>query len=142
MGNLRVVVIIEHPTDKRLHVSQRAIDKKRYPGLFNLGVESAIDSGEAYIEAGQRRLREVGITPQGPTLSNPLFEFVFNNGKYSGRQVVYHEKHPYLINPGKEFQWKGWMTKEEIDDLYTKSRLCPDTSVIYERFREEFYGKI
>ena len=42
MGNLRVVVIIEHPTDKRLHVSQRAIGKKRYPGLFNLGVESAI----------------------------------------------------------------------------------------------------
>lgn len=137
MSNVRVLAIIEHP-DKRLYVSQRAESKRRYRGLFGLGIEKAIEPGEARMESIQRRLRKVGITSE----PNYLFEFVFNSDKRNATQVVYHIRSSNLVDPGREFQWKDWMNLVQIDELLTQGKLCPDTAIIYLRFKEEFYGKL
>mgnify|MGYP001585329843 FL=1 len=60
MSSLRIVTILEN-NDRKLYVSQRHIYKKRYPGLFGLGVDRIIETGESYTECAQSRLKNQSL---------------------------------------------------------------------------------
>ena len=83
MSSLRVVTILENP-DRRLYVCQRHIYKKRYPGLFGLGIDGTINEGESRTEAAQRILKGLNVS----STPNYLFDFVFSKGKSRFSEIV------------------------------------------------------
>lgn len=138
MDNIAIIIV---QCLEELYVHQRSNSKKTYPGLYGLSAGGKVNDGESPMMAAKRELKEeLGIEKN----VQRLFDFVFINGHY--RVNVYRtmldEEERKKIVPCSEFQWTGWMTIQEIDErLLKEDKLCPDTRIVYERFKREFYLK-
>lgn len=135
MDNIAIVIV---QCFEELYVHQRSDDKETFPGLYGLGAGGKVRDGEAPMLAAKRELKEeLGIEE---TVQR-LFDFIFTRGHY--RVNVYRtmldDKSKKIIPSTKEFKWAGWMKVPEIDkELLAKDKFCPDTRIVYERFKREF----
>jgi len=130
----KVVVIVQNSLGK-LFVHQRGAKKKTFPLLYGLGAGGCINPGETPHQAAERELREeLGIKAKPKS----LFNIYFKSKNLSHEVHVFYVKYDTILKSSKEFQWSGWLDITEVDKLARGNKLCPDTKLLYEKWREEY----
>lgn len=126
------VVIIVQNSSGQLFVHQRSADKEIFPSLYGLGAGGHVEPKESPIQAAQRELREeLGLDIK----VEPLFSIDFESDKIKHIVHVFKTKHDGEVKPCKEFQRSGWMNIEQINQLAANNKLCPDTKILYEKWK-------
>jgi 8-oxo-dGTP pyrophosphatase MutT (NUDIX family) len=117
-------------------VHQRLPTKETFPNKYGLGAGGYVDSSESPNMAAQRELREeTGL--QTPIQYVCTLEFDAPDFHQISHLFVTEGDGP-IRNDETEWQWSGWMSKAEVDDLLRESKLCTDTAALYERYVSEF----
>lgn len=132
------VIVVQNSFD-HLFVHQRKDDKRVYPLLYGLGAGGKVDKGETPRVAAIRELSEE-LRLDVSELED-LFSFEFDG--FSGLSYNVNVFRTYcngeIVPCEREFQWSGWMEISGIDNLMHEGKLCPDTKVLYEKFKRDFY---
>lgn len=132
-----VAAIILRRETGELFVHQRTAERRTYPNLYGLGAGGKCDPGETPQQAATRELREETSISGDPI---PLFAFDFSDNLVSYRMHVFElVTEEEVVFDAREWQSGCWMIPEEIDALDEQEKLCPDTSIFYNRYIEEFY---
>lgn len=129
-----IVVVIIKDIQGNFFVHQRANDKKTFPNLYGLGVGGHIKNKEGHKKAARRELKEeAGLS----TPINYLFSIKYQPTAGSPYNIfVYGSLTDQMISTYvKEWQWSGWMHKDEIDKLQDNEELCPDTAIFYQEYK-------
>lgn len=136
MKNIAVIFIQDD--EGKFFVHQRLSSKKTFPNKYGIGAGGHIEEGEEVFAAAKRELfEETGLTtlPQyvctmdfdTPEMNQTVhLHFVQNNGP--------------LHTDQSEWQWSGWMAREEVDLLLMEGKLCPDTGVLYQKYLSQQQG--
>lgn len=141
MDTSEIVVVIIRDKDDRFFVHQRANHKKTFPNLYGLGIGGHIKQGERHKEAAKRELKEeAGLE----TTMKFLFPIRYQPPSGSPYNIYVYETFAQeniavLI---KEWQWSGWMNKNEVDGLQAGRKLCPDTAIFYQKYKLQSPCKI
>lgn len=130
-----VAIIIIRDLDGNFFVHRRNKAKKLFPGKYGLGAGGRLEENELPLVTAQRELmEETGLTEK----VKPLFDI-----DYSGDSVTHavHVNevtitHRNIPNHDIEWDWSGWMSKKEIDDLIKQNELMPDTVKLYRKYLE------
>src|SRR4051812_14979592 len=126
MDTINIATIIIRNTAGQFYAHQRSSTKRTFPDLYGLGAGGHIQDNETPNQAAKRELLEETGVDAEPTF---LFSFSFEaeHGPYT---VHVHEVISDAdINPDKEeWQWSGWLSQEEVDDLVKQGKLMPDTA--------------
>ena len=95
-----------------------------------------MESDEKPEETAKRELKEeLGIiaTPKF------LFSFPFSYADFGGSRqhvlYIFHVVYAGLVMNCEEFQWSGWKTKEQVNELAASGLMCPDTKVAWQQFK-------
>jgi len=135
--NKKLAVIIIRNSQEQLFVHQRSENKKPFPLLYGLGAGGKFEDGETPEQAASRELEEeLGLKNDIQFLFN--FDFESNEATHTIYvfQMLYDEK--IEIREEHKFQWSGWLTISEVDQLAKDKKLCPDTEILYRRWKEEY----
>jgi 8-oxo-dGTP pyrophosphatase MutT (NUDIX family) len=129
------VVIIVQNSSGQLFVHQRSADRDIFPLLYGLGAGGHVESGESPIQAAKRELKEeLDIEIE----LEPLFSINFESDELKHIVHVFQAPYDGKVKSCKEFKWSGWMNIEEVDQLAEDNKLCPDTKVLYEKWKNEY----
>ena len=129
------VVIIVQNSSGQLFVHQRSADKKMFPLLYGLGAGGHVEPKESPTQAAKRELKEeLDIDSK----IKPLFNIDFESDEIKHTIHVFEVSYDGEIKQCKEFKWSGWMNIEQVDQLANNNKLCPDTKVLYEKWRNEY----
>ncbi len=134
MERKQIAVIFIKNSEGDFFVHQRLSSKKSFPNKYGIGAGGHIESGEEPLEAAQRELfEETGLTSS--------LEFVdaidFQTPEMDQIDHLFLTINNESIETDKtEWQWSGWMTKENVEKLYIENKLCPDTAVLWHRYLE------
>ncbi|MDO8513294.1 MAG: NUDIX domain-containing protein [bacterium] len=136
MAKLRIVVVIIRNNQGQYFVHQRRLDKESCPDGYALGIGGRIEQDEDIHTAAKRELKEEsGIV-------KPV-KFLFSlDMNYIGMDEIIHVF--YLSNDAEiknhdiEWQWSGWMTQKEVDELVENGKLCPDTAEYYTKYKSKY----
>jgi mutator protein MutT len=129
------VVIIVQNSSGQLFVHQRSADRKMFPLLYGLGAGGHVEPKESPAQAAKRELKEeLNLN----TKVEPLFSIDFESDKIKHTIHVFKVSYDGEIKQCKEFKWSGWMNIEQVDQLVANNKLCPDTKVLYEKWRNEY----
>jgi len=131
-----IAIIIVQDSGGQLFVHQRQADKKVFPSLYGLGAGGKVDGDEKPEQAAVRELREeLSVDKKVES----LFSFPFTQHVVSYDVHVFRVMHDGELKPCKrEFQWWGWMNRQETDQLVARNLFCPDTKIVYERLLKEY----
>ena len=130
-----IIIIIVQNLSQELFVHQRSANKKMFPLFYGLGAGGYIESGEAPAQAAKRELKEeLDIDNE----VEPLFSFHFASKEVTHNVHVFKTMYDGDLTPSVEFQWSGWMSLREVDRLATENKLCPDTKVLYEKWKGKY----
>ncbi|MDO8660271.1 MAG: NUDIX domain-containing protein [Candidatus Woesearchaeota archaeon] len=134
-----VVIIVVQNSQKQFLVHQRSSKKKISPSLWGLGAGGRIEPNEKPQAAAKRELMEELQIDAEPKF---LFTFPFDYTPYgsgtNGHTHIFHVVYNGTPTSCDEFQWTGWMNKEEIDTLSKENKMCPDTKIAWEKLKQEF----
>jgi len=132
----RIATIIVRDTEGDFYVHQRRADKKTFPSFYGLGAGGHIEDNETPLEGACRELfEETGL--KGEIKQFFDFEYSDDNDSYP----VYAFETTTTEKPDvaeDEWQWCGWMNKDEVDILLDDGKLCPDTAIYYKEYRTKF----
>lgn len=132
-----MVVIIVQNSLGSLFVHQRSVDKKIFPSFFGLGAGGHIEQGETPNQAANRELQEeLGINNKVES----LFSIDFKSDDVEHTVHVFKVLHNGNVKPCKEFQWSGWLNIEKVDQIANDDKLCPDTKILYEKWKALYKG--
>ena len=132
------VVIIVMNSSGQFFVTQRNKDKELFPSMYGLGAGGKVDSDENPINAAKRELREeLDLVSE----VKELFSFDFHYGELSHKVHVFRTLFDGNPVPCNEFQWSGWMDIPKVDMLSEEEKLCPDTKILYEKFKQGLIRK-
>jgi 8-oxo-dGTP pyrophosphatase MutT (NUDIX family) len=128
----RIAVVIITNKEGKLFVHQRRSDKKTFPDLYGLGAGGHIEEGETPEVGATRELfEETGLQ----TPIKKLFSIEYKGSEEAYPVEVFEtitDESPRHME--SEWQWSGWMTTEEIDELLQKHKLCSDTAIFYQKY--------
>lgn len=131
------VAIIIQDSGGRLFVHRRSGDKRLFPSLYALGAGGHVEPGEAPEEAARRELREELSIDRAP---ERLFSIRYESPELAHTVHVFFLRHGGELSGCGEFQWSGWMAREEVDRLAEGGRMCPDTRMFYEKWKDGTTG--
>lgn len=132
---VRAASIIIRDKNGNFFIHQRNSCKKLFPNLFGIGAGGHIENGETIKEAAERELfEETGLK----TSLKYLFKVNYKSESYMSEMNVFETvtEIKELNTDNGEWQWSGWMKKEEVDKLFEDKKLCPDTAMFYEKYQE------
>jgi 8-oxo-dGTP pyrophosphatase MutT (NUDIX family) len=130
MEIMKGVIIIIRNVKNQYFVHQRNNNKKISPNLFGLGAGGHIEEGETNDKAAKRELfEETGLE----TELIFLFHKTYVGKEFTNEIDVFETKTDLkkLETDNGEWQWCGWMNKNEVDTLFKENKLCPDTAEVY-----------
>lgn len=128
-------IIIIRNNEGLFFVHQRKDNKKIFPNLYGLGAGGHIEDGEDKFTAAKRELfEETGLK----TELKYLFSIKYENKEFVNEMDIFETtiNKEKLKTENGEWQWDGWMTKNEVDVLLKENKLCPDTAIFYKRYKE------
>ncbi len=127
---MEAAIIIVQNSEGKLYVHRRSPNKKRFPNLYGVGAGGKIEEKETPIQAATRELKEeLGFESE--------LIFLFSITYEDWIEHVFLTRYEGEITPCKdEFTWSGWMEVKEVDKLANEVKLCPDTQIFYQKFRE------
>lgn len=131
-----VAIMIIRDKDGNFFIHRRNKGKKLFPGKYGLGAGGRLEPDEDPIVAAQRELQEeTGLTEK----VKPLFDIAYADETVTHTIHVNEVTidHHNIQNHDEEWDWSGWMTKEEVDKLATDEELMPDTIQLYRRYLTE-----
>lgn len=135
MDIVRAASIIIRDKKGSFFIHQRNGSKKNFPNLFGIGAGGHIEDGETTKEAAERELfEETGLK----TSLRYLFKVNYKSESYMSEMNVFETTTEIkeLNTDNGEWQWSGWMKKEEVDKLFEDKKLCPDTAMFYKKYQE------
>jgi 8-oxo-dGTP pyrophosphatase MutT (NUDIX family) len=136
MEKPEVAIIFIRNTRGDFFVHQRLVTKETFPNKYGIGAGGYPDSSESPSMAAQRELREeTGL--QTPIEYVCTLEFDDPDFQQISHLFVTEGDGP-IRNDATEWQWSGWMSKTEVDDLLSENKLCTDTAALYQRYAFEF----
>jgi len=134
-----IAIIVVQNSRGQLFVHQRKDDKDVFPSRYGLGAGGKVNEGETPVQAAIRELREELLVEKTTKTLESLFSFPFTHPQASYDVHVFRAMHDGELTPCKrEFQWSGWMTRQETDQLSEKNLFCPDTKIAYERLKRDY----
>lgn len=130
-----VVVVVIRREDGFFFVHQRRADKETFPLRYGLGAGGRVESSEDSAAAAARELaEETGLT----TPLEHLFDFRHEDGDVERNLHVYETIVPsgttIPADDNGEWNWCGWLSPSEVEDLREAGKLCPDTASLIERY--------
>jgi len=138
MDTSKIAVVIIKNKQGDFFVHQRAKNKKTFPNLYGLGIGGHIRNDESHEEAAKRELKEeAGLkTPINylfsikyqPTVGPEYYIYIYET--LTGQKIPTHTE---------EWQWSGWKSKNELDELQNDKKLCPDTAIFYQKYKSLKY---
>ena len=131
-----IIVVIENP-DGMLLVHQRTLIKRKYAGLFGVGINARIQAGESNEDAVEKKLRSLIIS----TMPEYLFLCHVTTPTTREHAEVYRMVKETLLPSDRNMQKTEWMSVEQINDLEKRLLLCPLTTAFYPTFRDKYYIK-
>ena len=135
---MEVAAIILRRETGELFVHQRASDRRMFPDLYGLGAGGKVNKGETPAEAAKRELTEETGIVADPI---PLFSFDFSSELASYRMHIFEViTDQEVVIDAREWQSGSWMNTDGVDALDEWQKLCPDTSIFYKRYRDEYYS--
>ena len=114
-------------------VHQRNNNKKTFPNLYGLGAGGHIEENETKEMAAKRELfEETGLG----TKLKYLFQITYESKDFTNEMEVFETEIDLekLETENGEWQWSGWMEKEEVYKLFEDKKLCPDTAMFYKKY--------
>jgi 8-oxo-dGTP pyrophosphatase MutT (NUDIX family) len=132
MQKKQIVVIFIKNSTGDFSVHQRLSTKKSFPNKFGIGAGGHVEEGEELSVAAVRELKEE------TKLSVPV-KYLFSEDfdmpeiNQTSHLFIAETDEPIEIDES-EWQWSGWMKKEEVDELYEEDKLCIDTGVLYQAY--------
>jgi len=126
-------IIIIRNKEGLFFVHQRNSDKKTFPNLYGLGAGGHIEENETSKMAAKRELfEETGLK----TELKYLFQVTYESKDFTNEMEVFETETDLekLETENGEWQWAGWMKKEEVDNLVKENKLCPDTAEVYKKY--------
>ena len=136
MAKPEVAIVFIRNTKEDFFVHQRLATKETFPNKYGLGAGGYVDEGETPTMAAQRELfEETGL--ETPVRHVCRLEFDDPDFQQTSHLFVTESEGP-IQNDQKEWQWSGWMSKAEVDDLLRQNKLCTDTAAMYQRYISEF----
>ncbi len=132
-----VVIVIVQNLKKQFLVHQRSTTKKVSPSLYGLGAGGKVEPGEHPQDAAKRELKEeVGIDDNPKFLFSFPFDYKPYGGTIDGITNIFQTIYDSEPNTCDEFQWTGWMNKEEVEKIASSGKMCPDTKIAWEKFKQ------
>jgi mutator protein MutT len=112
-------------------VHQRAAHKKTFPNRYGIGAGGHVEPGESPTEAAQRELKEeTGL--ETPVVYHFTLEFDEPDFQQTSHLFTVETDDSFRSDES-EWQWSGWLTKEELDVLSQDGKLCTDTDAMYKK---------
>jgi len=133
MNIVKAASIIIKDKDGNFFIHQRNSNKKTFPNLFGIGAGGKIEKDETKKEAAKRELfEETGLK----TNLKYLFKIKYKSESYMSEMNVFETvtEIKELNTDNGEWQWSGWVKKEEINKLLKSNKLCPDTAMFYKKY--------
>ena len=131
-----IAAIIIRDSKGDFFVHQRKSSKKTFPNKYGIGAGGHIEENESKDEAAARELKEeTGLaTPLGY-----LFQIQYKDKENDYPLFVYETTSDMDINNNiSEWQWSGWLSIKDVDELLQEDKLCPDTAQFYTKYLNEF----
>ncbi|MFH0713533.1 MAG: NUDIX domain-containing protein [Candidatus Micrarchaeota archaeon] len=134
--HIEIAVTILQNANGLFFVHQRSDRKKFFPSLYGLGAGGQVEQGETSQKAVQRELKEeLGID------AVPKFLFTFQVESKTADNTTALTMHYFHVvsdvepKTCDEFQWTGWMNKEEVNKLATSGKMTPGAKTAWEKFK-------
>ncbi len=129
-----IAIVIIRRKNGDLYVHQRLSSKRQFANLYGLGAGGSVEPGEDPREGAERELREeTGLTESVV----PLFSLDYQAAREQETLWVFElrtEQEPR--HDPSEWQWSGWLSMAAVAELARRGRLCPDTELVFLRYRE------
>jgi hypothetical protein len=102
-------------------------------------ISTGLEPGVTWMkERRQARLHRENYSKKR-VLRHPICTLEFDDPEFQQISHLYvTESEEPIHNDEQEWQWSGWMSKAEVDDLLRENKLCTDTAALYERYVSEF----
>ena len=130
---LNVVVVVIRNDEGQYFIHHRRSDKHICPDLYALGIGGRVESGEDIDCAASRELKEeANLNKPIKFLFSMKMDHIREGETVNVFELYYNDE---IKNCDKEWQWSGWMTETEIDQLIENEKLCLDTAEYYKKYK-------